>query len=62
MSRLARRLTLIGLALAATLFVGTVGFTVIDHYPVFDAFYMTLTTMTTVEYGRFIPLACRARL
>src|ERR1039457_5227990 len=26
----------------------TVGFTVIDGYPVFDAFYMTLTTMTTV--------------
>src|SRR4051794_41196173 len=62
MSRLARRLTLIGLALAATLLTGTVGFTLIDHYPPFDAFYMTLTTMTTVGYGEIRPLSHAGRL
>src|SRR3954454_15284785 len=62
MSRLARRLTLIGLALAATLLTGTVGFTLIDHYPVFDAFYMTLTTMTTVGYGEIHPLSHAGRV
>jgi len=47
---LARRLLLIVLAIVTTLTIGTVGFTLIEHWPVFDAFYMTLTTMTTVGY------------
>jgi len=29
------------------------GFVLIEHYPVFDAFYMTLTTVTTVVTGKF---------
>jgi voltage-gated potassium channel len=62
MSRLARRLILIGLALATTLLTGTLGFTLIDHYPVFDAFYMTLTTMTTVGYGEIHPLSHAGRI
>src|SRR5204863_1024336 len=37
--------------------IGTVGFVVIEHYPVFDAFYMSLTTMTTVGYGEIHPLS-----
>ncbi len=56
MNRLARRFIILGVALVATLAIGTVGFTVIDHYPVFDAFYMTLTTMTTVGYTEIHPL------
>ncbi len=39
------------MAMVAILAVGTAGFVLIDHYPVFDAFYMTLTTVTTVGYG-----------
>jgi voltage-gated potassium channel len=62
MSRLTRRLILIGLALTGTLLIGTVGFTVIDHFPVFDAFYMTLTTMTTVGYGEIHPLSFPGRV
>ncbi len=62
MSRIARRLLLIGLALGATLLIGTVGFTVIDNYPVFDAFYMTLITMTTVGYGEIHPLSHAGRV
>jgi voltage-gated potassium channel len=62
MNRLARRFLFIALAIAATLTIGTVGFTVIDHYPPFDAFYMTLTTMTTVGYGEIHPLSRAGRI
>jgi len=51
MSRLAKRLLYIVVAIGATLTIGTVGFSLIGGYPVFDAFYLTLTTMTTVGYG-----------
>src|SRR6266567_8876244 len=62
MNRLALRFIILGVALVATLAIGTVGFTVIDHYPVFDAFYMTLTTMTTVGYGEIHPLSHAGRI
>src|SRR6266567_3673992 len=62
MNRLARRFLILGVALSATLVTGTVGFTLIDHYPVFDAFYMTLTTMTTVGYGEIHPLSHAGRV
>jgi len=51
MSRLAKRLFYILVAIGATLTIGTVGFSLIGRYSVFDAFYLTLTTMTTVGYG-----------
>jgi voltage-gated potassium channel len=62
MNRLVRRFLLTILAIAGTLAIGTVGFTVIDHYPPFDAFYMTLTTMTTVGYGEIHPLSRAGRI
>jgi voltage-gated potassium channel len=62
MHRLARRFLFTVLALAGTLAIGTAGFTVIDHYPPFDAFYMTLTTMTTVGYGELHPLSQAGRI
>src|SRR5213082_2850072 len=62
MSRLARRFLYIASAILATLAIGTVGFTVIDHFPPFDAFYMTLTTMTTVGYGEIHPLSHAGRV
>lgn len=61
-NRLARRILFTVLAVAATLMIGTVGFTVIDRYPPFDAFYMTLTTMTTVGYGEIHPLSHAGRV
>ncbi len=51
MSRIAKRLLYILVAIGATLTIGTVGFSLIGRYSVFDAFYLTLTTMTTVGYG-----------
>src|ERR1700682_3908324 len=57
MTRLARRFLFLRAAITATVAMGTVGFTAIDLYPPFDAFYMTLTTMTTVGYGEIHPLS-----
>jgi len=62
MNRLTRRFVLIVVAIVATLSIGTVGFTVVDGYPPFDAFYMTLTTMTTVGYGEIHPLSHAGRV
>src|ERR1039457_4826112 len=62
MNRLARRFLFLGLAIAATLLIGTVGFALIDGYPPFDAFYMTLITMTTVGYSEIHPLSQAGRV
>src|SRR5271169_2938262 len=62
MGQLRRRLALIALAMVVTLSGGTLGFVLIDHYPVFDAFYMTLTTVTTVGYGEIHPLSTAGRV
>ena len=62
MTRLTRRFLVISVAIATTLLIGTVGFTVIDGYPPFDAFYMTLTTMTTVGYAEVHPLSHAGRI
>src|SRR5581483_12363713 len=62
MDHLPRRLAFIALALAITLAVGTIGFIVIEHYPPFDAFYMTVTTVTTVGYGEIYPLSHAGRI
>src|SRR5712675_836287 len=62
MSRLTRRFLFIVVAVAATLAIGTVGFTLLDDYPPFDAFYLPLTTMTTVGYGEIHPLSHAGRV
>jgi voltage-gated potassium channel len=51
MTRLTRRFLYILVAIGTTLLIGTVGFSIIGGYHPFDAFYLTLTTMTTVGYG-----------
>jgi voltage-gated potassium channel len=62
MSRLARRFFFLFLAIAATLVIGTIGFVLTDNYTPFEAFYMTLTTMTTVGYGELHQLSTRGRV
>ena len=57
MERIRRRLALILAAMVVTLGGGTLGFVLIERYSVFDAFYMTLTTVTTVGYGEIHPLS-----
>jgi voltage-gated potassium channel len=50
----------VGLALALLVLVlaaGTAGFTLIEGWPMWDAFYMTITTVTTVGYREIHPLS-----
>jgi voltage-gated potassium channel len=62
MGHLRNRLILIAVALVLVLTCGTIGFMVIEHYPVFDAFYMTLTTVTTVGYAEIRGLSHAGRV
>src|SRR5262249_32279344 len=62
MSKLARRLTLTASAIILALVLGTVGFAVIEGYSPFEAFYMTLTTITTVGYGELRELSQAGRI
>ncbi|MBI1790590.1 MAG: potassium channel protein [Acidobacteria bacterium] len=62
MDQLKRRLTYIAALIAATLLIGTAGFTWIDGYDPFNAFYMTLITVTTVGYGEVQQLSRAGRI
>jgi voltage-gated potassium channel len=55
--RIVRRVGLIAGLIAFTLLVGTLGFRLMEDYPLFDAFYMTLITITTVGYQELRPLS-----
>src|SRR5579871_5934509 len=57
MARFRNRLILIAIAILVILAGGTIGFVLIDHYPLFDAFYMTLITISTVGYQEVHPLS-----
>jgi voltage-gated potassium channel len=48
--------------LVATLAGGTAGYMLIEGWNVWDAFYMTVTTVATVGYGEVHPLSPRGRL
>jgi voltage-gated potassium channel len=62
MGRFQRRFLFLLIAIALCLGAGTVGFTLIEGWPPFDAFYMTLTTITTVGYGEVHPLSQTGRI
>ena len=62
MDHLPRRLAWIGGSIALMLLVGTAGFVLIEHWSVFDAFYMTLTTVTTVGYQEVHALTTAGRV
>jgi len=62
MERFRRRLLFIAGALALTLSGGTLGFILIEHYPPFDAFYMTLITISTVGYEELHRLSPAGRV
>lgn len=48
--------------LALAVLGGCAGFHFIEHWSWFDAFYMTLTTMTTIGYGEIHPLSHAGRI
>ncbi len=60
--RLVRRAVIIAGLLGITLCIGTIGFRVIEDYSLFDAFYMTLITITTVGYEEIRPLSREGRI
>jgi voltage-gated potassium channel len=62
MPRLKRRLAFILIAIASALAIGTTGFTLIEGWSVFEAFYMSLTTITTVGYFEIRPLSKVGRI
>ena len=62
MYRLTRRLLIILAAIVLILAIGTSGFILIEDWPPFDAFYMTLITMTTVGYAEVHPLSHAGRV
>ncbi len=62
MRHLKRRFIWLGLAILVALATGTIGFTLIEHYDPFDAFYMTLTTITTVGYAEIRHLSRVGRI
>jgi voltage-gated potassium channel len=55
-NRLLRRAAFISALLALTLCAGTAGFALLEGYSIFDAFYMSLITITTVGYQEIHPL------
>lgn len=48
---------LVALLIAAVIVVGTAGYVLIEGWSVWDAFYMTVITITTVGYGEVHPLS-----
>ena len=62
MDRFRKWLIFIAAAIALILVVGTVGFIGIEHYPPFDAFYMTVITISTVGYAEVHPLSHAGRI
>jgi len=56
------RLILAIILTVASLVIGMTGFTFIEHYPLLDAFYMTVTTVATVGFGELHPFSEAGRL
>ena len=55
--RLIRRTLFVAGILSITVCIGTIGFSLIEGWGIFDAFYMTITTITTVGYQEIRQLA-----
>ena len=56
------RFLVVGGVLVSAALIGTVGFHLIEGWPLFDAFYMALMTLTTVGYGEIHPRSFYGRL
>jgi voltage-gated potassium channel len=62
MSRIRTWLVVLSAAVLLIVVGGTLGLMWIDHYSAFDAFYMTLITITTVGYQEIRPLSFHGRI
>ena len=61
MRQFVTRLIFIAALLVAIIIFGTVGFVVVEGWSLFDSFYMTMITLTTVGYGEVHPLSRAGR-
>jgi voltage-gated potassium channel len=50
------------LILASALFIGTLGYSLVEGWPLFDALYMTVITVGTIGYGEVHPLSPPGRV
>lgn len=62
MASLRGRLVRLGALIVATLCFGSIGYVAVAGYPVFDAIYMAVMTMTTIGYGELRPLGHAGRV
>lgn len=62
MPLLPRRLVVLILIPCLLLVAGTVGYSVLERWPLFDSLYMTVITLTTVGYGEVKPLSVNGRI
>lgn len=62
MPTLAKRLLWLLLLMSTLLCLGTLGFRWVEGWSLFDSFYMTLMTLTTVGYGEVHPLSLYGRI
>ena len=62
MPTIGRRLALLAAAITTTLLIATAGYVIIDGFPLFDAFYMAVITITTVGYSEIRPLSQAGRI
>jgi voltage-gated potassium channel len=56
-TRLSRSLAVAMALLAIVILIGTAGYVAIEHWSWFDAFYMTITTITTIGSGEASPMS-----
>src|SRR4026208_2186617 len=57
-----RRIVWILVLMSALLLLGTLGFHLVEGWTLFESFYMTLMTLTTVGYGELHPLSVGGRV
>lgn len=58
----ARQLVLAVIIVGVVMMLGTVGYVAIEGWPVFDALYMTVTTVMTVGFSEVHPLSAAGRV
>lgn len=61
-TRFKRRVAEIVIAIATVIGIGITGYMTFAHYPLFEAAYMALTTITTIGYGEVLPLGPAGRV
>jgi voltage-gated potassium channel len=62
MTRVRRQFVLSLALIVVVILTGTAGYVAIEKWPVLDALYMTVTTITTVGYGEVHPLSSTGRV